>query len=85
MKVWGRAREQKGADGEKLHGQGGHGQSSLFPSDSPASRMVTHWDLLGGSYMQYSAMLPWRGANLTPGQCSPLGNTSPAVPAGPRE
>lgn len=68
MKVWGRAGEGNGADREKLHSQSGHGQSSLFPSDSPASRMVTHWDLLGGSYMQHSPMLPCSGANLTLGQ-----------------
>lgn len=81
---WGRAGEGNGADGEKLHDQDGHGQSSLFPSDSPASRMMTHWDLLGGSYMQYSPVLQWRGANLTLGQCNPLGNTPRAVPASPR-
>lgn len=85
MNVWGRAREGKGADGEKLRGWGCHRQSSLFPSDSLTSRMVTHWDLLRRSYMQSSPVLPCRGANLSLGQRNPMGNTSPVVPAGPRK
>lgn len=67
MNVWDRAGKEKGAD-QKFHGQGGQGHRSLFPSESPASGLVTHWDLLGGIYVQYSPTLPRRGTNLTLGQ-----------------
>lgn len=61
------------------------GTEHPVPIREPASRMVTHWDLLGGSYMQHSSMLLCRWRKLTLGQWNPLGNTSPAVPASPRE
>lgn len=67
MKVWGRAGEGKGAGGEKLHGQGGQGQSSLFRPASPASGMLTHWDLLGGSSVQRSPRDAREGSKSNPG------------------